>query len=269
MYSVYPIDLLHVYDNYAWTLTPAGSNKAYVVDPGAAEPVARSLKSRGLTLAGILLTHHHWDHVDGVAELVDGFKVPVWGPEIASVPQISQVVGEGDSIQLEGIRLQVLSVPGHTAEHIAYYTEDAGETGNSGDKASPALFCGDTLFAGGCGRVLGGTTEELHLSLSRLARLPPETLIYCAHEYTVANLTFAQAVEPDNVAARERLKSVRALRDKGLPSLPSQLQLELATNPFLRGHIPNVVHCAEQHAGRSLSDTTEVFSVLRRWKDSF
>ena len=270
MYSVYPIDLLHVYDNYAWTLTPHGSNSAYVVDPGAAEPVVASLEAHNLQLAGILLTHHHWDHVDGVAGLVDRFEVPVWGPRIASLPQITTVVGEGDRIQLQGIKLKVMAVPGHTANHIAYYSEGDGiEDNDSEDNTQPSLFCGDTLFAAGCGRVLGGTVADLHLSLSRLAQLPPETLVYCAHEYTLANLIFAQTVEPDNMDIHKRLESVRDLRARGIPSLPSKLKLELATNPFLRGHIPAVVRSAEAHGGHQLSNSAEVFTALRHWKDSF
>ncbi len=272
MYSVYPIDILHVNDNYVWAITPRNSQQAYVVDPGAAAPVIQWLEERNLDLAGILITHRHWDHVDGISELLDWRKVPVWGPRMTSVPHITDIVEHGDTISVSGISFQVMAIPGHTADHIAYYCAGAPGGGSHPDcdgHPEPALFCGDTLFAAGCGRVFDGSFEDLYLSLRQLAQLPENTAIYCAHEYTQANLKFARAVEPGNTAIARRLVEVEALRGEKLPSLPSELALELATNPFLRTGTAEVVRSAEKHAGRPLPTEQDVFTALRRWKDRF
>lgn len=259
MYGVYPIDILHVNDNYIWAITPDNSRQAYVVDPGAAEPVEQWLETNGRQLAGILITHHHWDHVTGVPALVQRHSVPVWGPGNC-ISEITEVVGEGDRISCNNIEFQVMAIPGHTRDHIAYYTTSGTE---------PALFCGDTLFAAGCGRVLGGTIDQLYESLGRLAQLPPETQIYCAHEYTLTNLAFAAQAEPGNPAIKQRQEFAQSLRNQGKPSLPTQLSKELATNPFLRCRTPEVVANASAWCGHSLQDSREVFTALRRWKDNF
>jgi hydroxyacylglutathione hydrolase len=244
-------------DNYIWLLRAPGSTGAAVVDPGDAVPVIEALGQEGLTLAAILITHHHGDHTGGVADLVAAFPgVQVIGPRDPRIRHPTRPVGEGDLVPLAGIHepLRVLEVPGHTASHIAYL-------------GGGVLFCGDTLFAGGCGRVFDGTFGQLSVSLRRIAALPPETLVYCAHEYTLANLGFAQWVEPDSAALAEREREARRLRAAGLPTVPSRLGLELATNPFLRTGEPGVIAAAEGFAGRPLRGHAEVFTALRQWKD--
>lgn len=244
-------------DNYIWFLRAPGSPGAAVVDPGDEAPVLEALERDGLTLSAILITHHHGDHVGGVADLVAAFPgVQVLGPRDPRIRRLTRVVGEGDLVALPSFAepLRVLEVPGHTSSHIAYL-------------GGGALFCGDTLFAGGCGRVFDGTFAQLSASLRRIAALPPETLIYCAHEYTLANLGFGQWVEPDSPALAEREREARRLRAAGLPTVPSRLDLELATNPFLRTGEPEVIAAAEGYAGRPLHGHAEVFTALRQWKD--
>ncbi len=246
-------------DNYIWLLADAGSgdDRVAVVDPGDAEPVIERLRADGRTLSAILLTHHHYDHQGGVAELLACWPdALVAAPVDRRIPAATLRVGEGDGVAVPGLDLgfQVLSVPGHTATHIAYL-------------ADGALFSGDILFAGGCGRVFDGSFEQLAASLRRIAALPAETLCYCAHEYTLANLGFAQWVEPDNRDLLARMVVAQDLRDRGEPTVPSPLSLELSTNPFLRTTEPAVVAAAEAFAGRVLADETAVFTALRRWKD--
>lgn len=258
MYSVYPIDLLHVNDNYAWAITPDRGRHAYVVDPGAAEPVEQWLTANAYELAGILITHHHWDHTNGVGDLLQQHDVPVWGPADC-IAEINQVVGDGARIRLGNLEFEVMAIPGHTRDHIAYYTTSGAE---------PAIFCGDTLFAAGCGRLLGGTAEQLNASLQRLAQLPAETWVYCAHEYTLKNLSFAALAEPDNTAIQLRRSSVKQQRDRLQPSLPVQMHDELATNPFLRCQQPSIVESVSAWSGKMLNSPLEVFTQLRRWKDN-
>lgn len=244
-------------DNYIWLLRPADGTGVAVVDPGDEVPVLEALASAGLTLTAILITHHHGDHTGGVADLIAAYPgVQVLGPKTLGIRGISQALGEGDEIRLPGFPepLRVMEVPGHTASHIAYRWGDA-------------LFCGDTLFAGGCGRVFDGTFAQLSASLRRIAALPPETQLYCAHEYTLANLGFAQWVEPDSPALIERERDAQRLRALGLPTVPSALSLELATNPFLRTGEPGVIAAAEGFVGRPLNGHSEVFTALRQWKD--
>jgi len=245
-------------DNYVW-LAVGRDATAVAVDPGEAAPVLRALEAEGLRLTGVAVTHRHGDHVGGVPELKRRLGVPVWGPEREPFPGLDRPVGEGERLEPEGLPpWEVLEVPGHTAGHVAYRVPDPG-----GDW----LFCGDTLFGGGCGRLLGGTAAQLHASLERLAALPGATRVCCAHEYTEANLRFALEVEPGNGALRERLERVRALRQEGRPSLPSTLEEERATNPFLRCREPAVREAAERWAGRPLGSPPEVFAALRAWKD--
>lgn len=245
-------------DNYLW-LIHDGVHAA-VVDPGDAEPVLSALAEHGLLLTSILLTHHHADHVGGVAELTRQFAVRVWGPRTETIPGVTQRVGEGDTVVLTApaLSLTVLDVPGHTSGHIAYVAAAQGW-----------LFCGDTLFAGGCGRLFEGTPEQMEVSLNKLAALPSETQVYCAHEYTMSNLRFARAVDPDNQALLVRFKSDQTKRDRAQPTVPSTIALERATNPFLRAHDPAIVS-ALQRAGKLEEDTGSAsFAALRLWKNSF
>jgi len=244
-------------DNYIWLLRDRGGSSATVVDPGDEEPVLAALKAHGLVLSAILITHHHYDHTGGVDELRDAYPdVRVFGPEDRRIRTLTDIVGEGDDIRVPGLaeRFRVLEVPGHTSSHIAYL-------------GAGALFCGDTLFAGGCGRVFDGTFEQLAASLERIAALPPETLCYCAHEYTMANLGFAKWVEPESAAVAAREQAACGLREAGRPTVPSRLAEELATNPFLRTRAPSVKSAAENASGGTLTTGAEVFTALRRWKD--
>lgn len=233
-----------------------------VVDPGQAAPVQQALAERSLKLTAILLTHHHQDHVGGVAELVAQTGALVYGPASEVLPLCDVALVEGDCINDSGLQLSlaVLDVPGHTAGHIALAGEIAGQ---------PVLFCGDTLFAAGCGRLFEGTAAQMDESLAKLANLPSATAVYCAHEYTLSNMRWARAVEPDN----QRLQQWQALaeqqRAKGLPTLPSTIGQELSCNPFLRARQPTVALAAAQWAERTLHTPVEVFAALREWKNNF
>jgi hydroxyacylglutathione hydrolase len=244
-------------DNYIWCLRRG--SVAAVVDPGDAEPVLDYLSTEKLELQAILCTHHHADHVGGNTGLLAKYSnVPVFGPSRESIPGIVLRLGQGDRIEVPGLGLEfeVIDVPGHTAGHIAYFGEGL-------------LFCGDTLFSCGCGRLFEGTAAQMHQSLSRLAGLPPETLVYCGHEYTLSNLRFARAADPGNPALDRRETAARAALDRGHPSLPSTLRDELAANPFLRAEDPALIASASRFAGRALSDPVQVFATLRQWKDGF
>jgi hydroxyacylglutathione hydrolase len=244
-------------DNYIWTLIHREHALALCIDPGDAAPVEQFLQQRQYALAGILITHHHWDHTNGIAKLTQARDIPVWGPR--DVQGVTHPLADGQHCVLPtdmGLAFDILAVPGHTLDHIAYYGHQL-------------LFCGDTLFAGGCGRLFEGTAEQLYHSLQRLAALPPATEVYCAHEYTLANLRFAQRVEPDNVALQQRLTATEQLRAQHRPSLPSTIDLELATNPFLRVRQPAVIQAAERYANRSLNHPVAVFATLRDWKNHF
>ena len=246
-------------DNYIWLLSGTedhgNGRPAAIVDPGDARPVMQALDEYDLTPIAILITHHHSDHVGGVRELRSRFQIPVYGPMQETIPEITHPLREGDRVELPGLpAFDVLEVPGHTAGHIAY----AGKQ---------SLLCGDTLFAGGCGRLFEGTAAQLYSSLQKLALLADDTWIYCAHEYTLSNLNFALAVEPDNPVLQRRIQQTREMRQVHKATIPSQLGMEKNTNPFLRCHVPTVVSAAEGHAGHPLSPGTETFAVLRRWKD--
>lgn len=248
-------------DNYIWALVEG--DRSVVVDPGDAAPVLRFLGERRLALEAILITHHHPDHIGGLAELLRAQAVPVYGPaaEAARIRLLSRALGDGEVVEVLGRRFDVLAVPGHTLGHIAYYGPPQNDAG--------VLLCGDTLFSAGCGRLFEGTPEQMHRSLQRLAALPPATPVYCTHEYTLANLAFAQTVEPDNGDIAAHLDRVREWRAADRPSLPSTLELELRINPFLRASEPAVRHAAEVRAGQALTSATAVFAALRRWKDDF
>jgi hydroxyacylglutathione hydrolase len=247
-------------DNYIW-LIREGSHAA-VVDPGDAGPVADYLAAESLELTAIVTTHHHADHVGGNRALVARWSCPVLGPAHETIPGRTRALVEGDRVGVPGfdIELDVLDVPGHTAGHIAYVGAIAGE---------PTVFCGDTLFAGGCGRLFEGTPAQMWSSLSKLAALDPATRAFCAHEYTVANLRFARAVEPASPALAAREEREHDKRAKGLPTVPSTIADERATNPFLRAEVPAVRAAAEAHAGHRLADAVAIFAELRAWKNAF
>lgn len=244
-------------DNYIWMLRGADDRVA-VVDPGDAAPVQRELDRSGGVLAAILLTHHHADHIGGAVALASRHGCEVYAPEDPRIAGGFASVREGDRVELTclGMNLEVLEIPGHTRSHIAFVGGDS-------------VFCGDTLFSAGCGRMFEGTPVQMHRSLERLASLPGQTRVYCGHEYTLANLAFAREVEPGNAARERRLAEARALRGRGEPTLPATIAEERRVNPFLRCDEPAVRQAASRHAGRPLSDAVEVFAVLRAWKDGY
>ena len=246
-------------DNYIWLLAGASDPRVVaVVDPGDARPVLEALAERGLSLAAILVTHHHADHAGGVPALVAATGARAFGPARERMPAGVHGLAHGERAQLAelGLEFDVLDVPGHTAGHIAY----AGHG---------VVFCGDTLFSAGCGRLFEGTAAQMLASLDRLAGLPGETRVFCGHEYTEDNLRFALAVEPANSAIMDYVKRVARLRAQGLPSLPSTIELEKRVNPFLRSRHEDVKSSAEGRAGRKLPTAEAVFAEIRSWKDAF
>jgi len=245
-------------DNYIWVIIDAKKPCAIIVDPGDAAPVFNFLQTQQLTLKAILITHHHWDHTDGIAELKKVYDVPVFAPAIDHVKTATIEVHDHDNIRIDDFPFvfKVMAIPGHTHGHVAYYVE-----GN--------LFCGDTLFAAGCGRLFEGTAAEMFSSLQKIAALPDETKIYCAHEYTLKNLQFAKIIESQNKKIDEQIKIVSEQRKNNFPSLPSTLKIEKATNPFLRVMEPAVKVFAENIANKSLADPVEIFKILREKKDWF
>lgn len=245
-------------DNYIWLIhSPQDAKRVVAVDPGDAVPVEQEL-ANGLELAGILITHRHADHVGGVAPLSRERRIPVFGPATEKMPVPVQALQEGDTATFEalGLEFRVLDVPGHTAGHIAYVGHGA-------------LFSGDTLFSAGCGRLFEGTPEQMTRSLAKLASLPEETQVYCGHEYTVNNLKFALAVEPENEYSVEYLEECRARRTRGEATVPSTMRRERNVNPFLRCDRQSVKQAAEAKVGRGLQNHIEVFAVIRQWKDGF
>jgi hydroxyacylglutathione hydrolase len=256
--SVHPLPAFA--DNYLWLIHDG--KHAAIVDPGDAAPVLAALAQYGLALSAILLTHHHADHIGGVPALLAHAEVPVFGPRHDGIKVLTHPLDDGDRITLAqlDLQLQVLAVPGHTLGHIAYLAT----------APSPWLFCGDTLFAGGCGRLFEGSPDQMHASLGKLAALPDQTQVFCAHEYTLANLRFAAMVEPDNAAILQRIKREQAKRDAGQPTLPSTIGIERATNPFLRAGEAAIVRQLRHH--RKLGDDASplaVFTALREWKNHY
>lgn len=248
-------------DNYIWLLIDEARQEGFLVDPGDAEPVLAVLEAENITLKGILITHHHYDHVGGLARLCEAHQPVVYGPQNPAIEGIHHRVSESDSVNVLGLSFSVIEVPGHTLDHIAYYHEGA--------QAQPLLFCGDTLFAGGCGRLFEGTPAMMHASLQSLAALPADTQVYCAHEYTLANLRFAQAVEPDNGELQSRVASAQATRAQNLPTVPSEIGLERATNPFLRCEQPGLIASMAKQGRLTGEAPVEVFTAVRTWKDHF
>ena len=245
-------------DNYLWLLHDG--KRALVVDPGDAGPVLRALQASRLQLESILVTHHHADHTGGVDALRKATGATVYGPATERIPAPFQPLREGDRVATLGLDFQVLDVPGHTAGHIAFYTPDMD--------GQPLLFCGDTLFSGGCGRLFEGTPAQMLASLDKLAALPRATRVCCAHEYTLANLNFALAVEPDNAILAAYAQHCRQLREQGKPTLPSSIGQEVLINPFLRTRQAGIM-AAVHHFDASTTDDTTVFAALRQWKNQF
>lgn len=243
-------------DNYIWAIVRNGY--CVVVDPGEAAPILSWLHRQALRLSAILITHHHGDHINGIAALLKQYKVPVYGPAQEDIPCVSHPQGEGDCLALPDLHTEfrVMTLPGHTRGHLAYVGRGL-------------LFCGDTLFACGCGRLFEGSAEQMHDSLQRLAALPGDTQVYCTHEYTLSNIAFALSLEPDNAQLRERAQREQAKRRQNLPTLPSTIALELATNPFLRCSEPTIRQAAEAHAQHPLHDPEAVFSVVREMKNHY
>lgn len=255
-------------DNYIWLLVNRETQQGAVVDPGDASPVVEILSAQSIQLSEILITHHHLDHCGGVAELLEhcaGAKpIPVFAPkhERNPIPHSSYPLVEGNTISLSiGIQFQILDIPGHTLGHIAYVGDGK-------------LFCGDTLFTGGCGRLFEGTAEQMLHSLQKLKALPNETLVYCGHEYTLNNLLFANTLESGNTDLQKRLQAVKQLRDKNEATVPSLLIEELQTNPFLRCDTPSIIQAAHRlykspFPELSLDSEVNIFLAIRRLKDSF
>ena len=248
-------------DNYIWVLRANGF--CAVVDPGDATPVIAHLAGSGDRLCAILATHHHGDHVGGVADLLARGRVPVFGPAAENIAGVSHPLSGGEDIELPeiGVALEVLAVPGHTRGHLAYYGASLCGTG--------AVFCGDTLFGAGCGRLFEGTAAQMQASLARLAVLPAPTFVYCAHEYTQSNLRFATAVEPGNIAVQRRCEEVAAARAARRATVPTRIGIELDTNPFLRWDTPAVREAAAGRLGREPRDAVETFAAIREWKNRF
>ncbi len=246
-------------DNYIWLLHDKG--RAVVVDPGQAQPVLDALEREHLQLEAILITHHHADHVGGVQSLREQTAAKVYGPERETMPEPLARLHAGDGVQALGLEFRVIDVPGHTAGHIAYFC--AAPAG-----LDPILFCGDTLFSGGCGRLFEGTPEQMLASLDALAALPPATQVCCAHEYTLSNLKFARAVEPGNADLTRYIAHCEDLRSRNVPTLPSHISLELQINPFLRTRVPAVIAAAER-IDPSARGPSGHLAALRQWKNQF
>ena len=248
-------------DNYIWLLRANGL--VAVVDPGDAAPVLKHLAQSGDRLCAILATHHHGDHVGGIAELLAVDTVPVFGPAIENIAGVTRALVGGEHIEVPGIGVdfEVLAVPGHTRGHLAYYGPSLANTG--------ALFCGDTLFGAGCGRLFDGTPAQMQASLAQLAVLPAPTLVYCAHEYTQSNLRFAAVVEPGSIAVQKRAEEVAAARAARRPTVPTRIGIELETNPCLRWSAPAVRAAAASRLGHAPADDVETFTAIREWKNRF
>jgi hydroxyacylglutathione hydrolase len=247
-------------DNYLWLLHDG--NHAIVVDPGDASPIQAKLAELNLKLEAILVTHHHADHVGGVDALRDATGAQVYGPAFEVIPEPVQRVGAGETVSLLGIEFEVFEVPGHTSGHIAYFHK------GSALHPTPLLFCGDTLFSGGCGRLFEGTPAQMLASLTSLAALPDETLVCCAHEYTLSNLKFALAVDGANADLIAYEAECQAKRAANIPTIPSRIGIEKKINPFLRSHTASITASVQQFDAAAKS-STDIFAALRQWKNNF
>ncbi|WP_292993850.1 hydroxyacylglutathione hydrolase [Nitrosomonas sp.] len=257
MLNVHPIHAFS--DNYIWVIH--NQTHAAVIDPGIASPVIEYLLSKKLQLSAILITHHHHDHTGGNTELLQSFDVPVYGPHNESIATVSHPLREGDQVNLEkmSLNLMIIDTPGHTRGHIAYY----------GSNPFNMVFCGDTLFACGCGRVFEGTAQQMYQSLQKLSQLPSDTLIFCTHEYTLGNIQFAKVVDPKNAKLIEFEIAAQELRNRNIPTIPTTLILERKINPFIRCDQREIIASAQNYSEKSLPGPIEVFTVLREWKNNF
>jgi hydroxyacylglutathione hydrolase len=246
-------------DNYIWLLQHQGM--ALVVDPGESTPVNHWLKENNHRLDCILVTHHHGDHTGGVSDLQREWGAKVYGPAKEKLGFEYQAMSQGSSLSWHGLNFRTIDVPGHTAGHIAYYAEP--------DNQTPLLFCGDTLFSGGCGRLFEGTAEQMLQSMDKLAALPSKTRVCCAHEYTLSNLKFANAVEPDNLDLKDYISKCQQLRAQNLPTLPAELGNEMQINPFLRTRKPSVINAVKKMAPPGTDKEAEIFAQLRIWKNEY
>ena len=268
MIEIFPIEAFS--DNYIWAITD--QKLVVVVDPGDANPVFEILKQRNLILAGILVTHYHQDHIGGISTLVkQNPDIPVWTPAKESVAHSTCSLMEGDTVTLPvgDIALQVLDVPAHTNGHIAYHGILPTLNPLGGTTKKPFLLCGDTLFSSGCGRLFEGTPAQMLAAMKKFSALPDNTLIYCTHEYTLSNLAFAMATEPENSDIQQRIMEVTALRGQNKPSIPCVLANEKKVNPFLRWDSHQLISTVTDWADEALEDELAVFAATRRWKDNF
>lgn len=250
-------------DNYIWALINDTSKTVTFVDPGDEKVCLAFMAENGLILDSILITHHHWDHIDGVPFLKEhclqnGLNLTIYGPETPKIPTVTTPVKQDDEVELShlGVTLKVMSLPGHTFDHIGYYTDTF-------------LLCGDTLFSAGCGRIFDGSAQLLFESLNKLKQLPKTTIVYCTHEYTLANVNFALTVEPNNMALVDYYNQVLTMRQKNIATVPTNLKREIAINPFLRCAQETIKHSAQEYAGQQLLSEYEVFKTIRQWKDNF
>lgn len=257
MFTVTPIPAFN--DNYIWALRGDQEDRVALVDPGDAAPVLAWLEQQGMTLDAILITHHHQDHTGGVEALRARFEIPVYGPLESPFEGITAPLRHNSELRLLGQRLQIHAVPGHTRDHIAYFQPDD----------QPQLFCGDTLFLAGCGRLFEGTARQMLEAMHYFASLPESTEVYCAHEYSLSNLAFAAAVEPDNEAIEQVRRQCETRRAQHQPTLPSSIGQEKRINPFMRTREEAVIFSAEQHIGNRLTSEVEVLAALRKWKNRF
>lgn len=255
MSVVFPIPAFN--DNYIWIQVDNEHKQAIVVDPGDAQPVLAFLQQHALTLKAILITHKHHDHTGGISTLLSVFpQAAVFSHPDDNIEETTHVISDNEIIYIQDHDYHVITIPGHTRGHVAYYCK-------------PMLFCGDTLFTNGCGRVFEGTAEQMLHSLKKLMTLPDDTHIYCGHEYTLDNIKFALQVEPNNEALQKRYEKTTQLRAHNNPTVPSTMQLEKATNPFLRCHEVSVIESVSNHTGKKLHDDVSVFAALRQWKNTF
>ena len=254
MINIEPIKAFN--DNYIWLATT--NEGSIVIDPGEAHKTIKYLKGNDLNLEAILITHHHFDHTGGIEDMLNFKRVDVYGP-VNNIPSINKQLRDGDFFSVIGIDFKVIAIPGHTLDHIAFFSENNGK---------PVLFCGDTLFSSGCGRVFEGTFEQMHQSVLKLKSLPANTKIYSGHEYTQSNLKFAMEVEPLNQKLISRYNDVQDLLNKGIPTLPTTLELELKVNPFLRCQAREVQNSVVKQFNTS-NHENEIFKALRQWKDNF